>query len=98
MRQFCRASTRGFRIKAMNPATTIKRTTSRSRYRSLPARKVSATTATAVMIVASGIPRAAAASRRRARRVGTAVVTPADSFVGTPRSAESVLPGITVIA
>ena len=34
IRQFCRYSTSGFKIKATNPATTIRRMTSRSRYSS----------------------------------------------------------------
>src|SRR5215469_16354615 len=50
------------------------------------------------MIAASGIPRAVAASRRRARRVGTAVVTPVDTSAGVLRGVESALPDITAIA
>jgi hypothetical protein len=64
----------------------------------LPRRKVRATTATAVMIAASGIPRAVAALRMRARRVESSVASAAETSVGILRSAESMLPGITAIA
>ena len=57
-----------------------------------------ATTVTAVMIAASGIPREAAAFWIRALGVGATVVMPVDTSAGVPRPAESVLPDITAIA
>src|SRR6516165_7541456 len=50
------------------------------------------------MIAASGMPRAAAAVRMRARRVETGAVRSADTFAGVARAVESALPDITAIS
>ena len=64
----------------------------------MPARKVAATTPTAVRIAASGMPRAVAAFRMRARRVGAAAAPSADTLAGMLCWVESALPDITAIS
>ena len=62
---------------------------SRSRWSSLPARYATASTATEVMIVAIGMPRAAAAARARLTRVGVLAGASPGACPGTPDPAEA---------
>src|SRR6516225_6433952 len=71
----CRPTTSGLSSRATKPDTAINRTTSRSRYRSLPAIKVTTTTATVTRIARSGMPCDSVDRHRRARRVCDGVLS-----------------------
>src|SRR6516225_3741208 len=74
----CRPTTSGLSSRATKPDTAINRTTSRSRYRSLPAIKVTTTTATVTRIARSGMPCDSVDRHRRARRVCDGVLSGID--------------------
>ena len=93
----CRATTRGFRIRQTKPATAIINRTSRIRYASLPARYTRATTATVTRMVASGTPRLAAASRRRACRTCAAVTVSTGAGAAVAVSARAGLAGLAAL-